>query len=206
MRMSQLAQEAGLPTATVKYYLREGLLHEGRLTSPTQAHYDETHVERLRLIRALVGPAGQSIASTRRILAAIADPPSELDLLGIAHDAVTPRYPAELPTDRARQVVEGLGWNSAHCAPSTLGALQEALDGLEAGGFELSDETLERYASAMMAVAADEIAEIPTDSAEAAARFVILGTVLVEPLLLALRRLAQQTASARRFSGSRQSS
>jgi hypothetical protein len=30
-------------------------------------------------------------------------------------------------------------------------------------------------------------------------RYVVLGTVLVEPLLLALRRLAQQDASRRRF-------
>jgi hypothetical protein len=30
-------------------------------------------------------------------------------------------------------------------------------------------------------------------------RYVVLGTVLVEPLILALRRLADQEASARRF-------
>jgi len=30
-------------------------------------------------------------------------------------------------------------------------------------------------------------------------RYVVLGTVLVEPLLLALRRLAQQSASHERF-------
>ena len=29
--------QAGVPVATVKYYLREGLLHEGELTSATQA-------------------------------------------------------------------------------------------------------------------------------------------------------------------------
>jgi hypothetical protein len=30
-------------------------------------------------------------------------------------------------------------------------------------------------------------------------RYVVLGTVLIEPLILALRRLAQAEASARRF-------
>ena len=34
---------------------------------------------------------------------------------------------------------------------------------------------------------------------EAAGRYTVLGTILVEPLLLALRRLAQTDASARRF-------
>ena len=40
---------------------------------------------------------------------------------------------------------------------------------------------------------------MPTESAEAAVRYVVLGSVLVEPLLLALRRVAEQVASARRF-------
>jgi DNA-binding transcriptional MerR regulator len=199
MRMSELAREADLPVATVKYYLREGLLHEGQLTSPTQAVYDRSHVERLRLVRALVGPAGQSIAATRRILAAIADPPSEYDLLGIAHQAVTPQLESPESTDRALALLDRLGWDSSECAPASLRALEQALDGIEAGGFTLSDETLERYGTAMMGVAVDEVADVPTGSAAEAARFVILGTVLVEPLLLSLRRLAQQSASARRF-------
>ena len=33
----------------------------------------------------------------------------------------------------------------------------------------------------------------------AAVRYVVLGTVLIEPLILALRRVAEQEASARRF-------
>ena len=201
MRMSQLAEAADLPVATVKFYLREGLLHEGRLTAPNQADYDDSHLERLLLVRALVGPAQQSIASTRRILAAIADPPESVyDLLGIAHVAVTPEPdPRHLDAPRAARLLDRLGWDRTGCSPAALSALEAALDGLEAGGFELTDEVLERYATAMMGVAEDEIAEAPTVSAEAAARYVILGTVLVEPLLLSLRRLAQQTASARRF-------
>ena len=33
MRISELARETAVPVATVKYYLREGLLHDGELTS-----------------------------------------------------------------------------------------------------------------------------------------------------------------------------
>jgi hypothetical protein len=44
-----------------------------------------------------------------------------------------------------------------------------------------------------------EVASVPTDSPESAVRDVALGTVLLEPVLLALRRMAQQEASARRF-------
>ena len=49
MRISALATAADLPLATVKYYLREGLLHPGAATSATQASYDDTmHLHPLR--------------------------------------------------------------------------------------------------------------------------------------------------------------
>jgi hypothetical protein len=51
----------------------------------------------------------------------------------------------------------------------------------------------------MRQIAQFEIDNLPTDSPTAAVRYVVLGTVLIEPLILALRRLAEQEASARRF-------
>ena len=71
MRISELSRTSRVPTATIKYYLRERLLHEGRLTSATQAQYDGTHVARLRLIRALLGPAGLSVVKARQVLDAV---------------------------------------------------------------------------------------------------------------------------------------
>ena len=70
---------------------------------------------------------------------------------------------------------------------------------IDAADFALPDGAFERYAEAMLDVATMEIANVPTESAAAAVRYVVLGTVLIEPLLLALRRLAQQEASKRRF-------
>ena len=54
MRIGELSKAAGVPVPTIKYYLREGLLAPGELTSPNQASYGEAHIRRLRLIRALV--------------------------------------------------------------------------------------------------------------------------------------------------------
>ena len=51
----------------------------------------------------------------------------------------------------------------------------------------------------MRQIAEFEIDNVPTDSPTAAVRYVVLGTVLVEPLILALRRIAEDEASARRF-------
>ncbi|MEP6649003.1 MAG: MerR family transcriptional regulator, partial [Lapillicoccus sp.] len=54
MRLAELCAATGVPAATVKYYLREGLLPPGERVSATRADYGPPHVERLRLIRALV--------------------------------------------------------------------------------------------------------------------------------------------------------
>lgn len=54
MRMSELSTRAGVSVATVKFYLREGLLAPGESINAREASYSERHVERLRLIRGLV--------------------------------------------------------------------------------------------------------------------------------------------------------
>jgi DNA-binding transcriptional MerR regulator len=78
VRISELSRNSGVPVPTIKFYLREGLLHEGIRTSATQAQYDESHQARLRLIRALVGPGGCSIATAHRVIEAIENPADRL--------------------------------------------------------------------------------------------------------------------------------
>jgi DNA-binding transcriptional MerR regulator len=201
VRISELAAETGVAVATIKFYLRGHLLHEGALTSPTQAQYDQTHVQRLHLIRALLGPGGLSVAATRELLRHIDDPPeSRHHLLGAAHEAVRRPVPNDLDLTPVRSLIDRWDWRIDHSDYGSQAALSEALTALAAAGFELPDTTLDRYAELMGEVAEIEIAGIPTESMEAAVRYVVLGTVLVEPVLLALRRLAQQDASSRRFS------
>lgn len=200
MRISQLALESGVPVATIKFYLREHLLHDGELTSPTQARYDDTHVQRLRLIGALLGPGGLSVAAARSVLQHISDPPeSTHELLGVAHHAVQRPVPADLDLGYVQELLARWGWHIQAEDWHTRAALADALGGLEAAGFELPPGALDLYARVMAEVAESELAHVPSESLEAAVRYVVLGTVLVEPLLLALRRLAQQDASSRRF-------
>jgi len=170
MRISGLSAQTGVPLATIKFYLREKLLHEGVRTSATQAQYDESHVARLRLVRALLGPAGLSVAAAQRVIRAIEEPPESLhELLGVAATAVA--------------------------GPN----VDNALRALEEAGFELPEGALDVYLDHMRQIAQFEIDNLPTDSPTAAVRYVVLGTVLIEPLILALRRVAEQEASARRF-------
>jgi DNA-binding transcriptional MerR regulator len=200
VRISELSRTSGVPTATIKYYLRERLLHEGRLTSATQAQYDGTHVARLRLIRALLGPAGLSVVKARQVLDAVdaAEAPSN-ELLGIAHGTLVDPADPDRDLSRAEQILHRWGWRVAPEDRDGRAALQDALEGIDAAGFDLPEEVLDGYARAMLDVATTEIDHLPTESPAAAVRYVVLGTVLNEPLLLALRRLAEQHVSTLRF-------
>ncbi|MGM7667612.1 MerR family transcriptional regulator [Microbacterium sp. A93] len=201
MRISELSAQTGVPVPTIKYYLREQLLPEGERSAPTQAAYGETHVQRLRVIRALI-ESGVSVAETRRVLDALNNPPENPhELLGAAHAAITPPVDESLDLTSAQDVVAGLGWTPGMCDDAVLHDVARALQGLERAGFEVPQETMPVYLRSMREIADAEIAGVPTESAEAAVRYVVLGSLLVEPLLLALRRVAQQVASAERFGG-----
>lgn len=201
MRISELARRGGVPVGTVKYYLREGLLPSGELTAATQAWYGDAHVERLLLIRALLGPGGLSIAATRAVLDAVDDPDtSVLDALGAAHHAL-PAPDGDPPPDgldEARGHLGRWGWQIADGSPA-LAVLAGALHALTIARFDTPDELLDRYAHAAAVLAEEDVASVPTGSAAAAVRHVVIGTLLLEPVLLALRRLAQESASGRRL-------
>lgn len=112
MRVSELVACTGVPLATVKYYLREGLLMPGEATSATQARYGEEHVRRLGLVKALAG-AGLPIPRIRKVLQLIDHPDGSLfEVLGQAIGQLPPYL--DIPADpgdypRARAVLEKLG-------------------------------------------------------------------------------------------------
>jgi DNA-binding transcriptional MerR regulator len=203
VRISELAHRTGVPVHTLKYYLREGLLMPGEASSRTRATYDERHVERVRLVRALVEHGGVGIAGVRSILAALdSPPPSRHELLGVAHGILPGGSTGD--TDRDVDVdpgvlalLERLGWE-ADCSP-WVAVLADALARARSAGVTLPLDDLEGYARAMRSVAEVDLTVAErARSAEEAMRVVVLGTVLVDPVLLALRRLAQQAESAAR--------
>lgn len=199
MRISELATASDVPVATIKYYLREQLLPEGERTSATQATYGQAHVARLGVIRALLA-AGVSIAKIRDVVSTLDDPPAgPYGLLGAAHAAVTPPTAGTLDTTRALELYERLGGTPDSCEASLITGIAHALDTLDRAGFVVPTAALDTYLSAARRIAEAEIDAMPTGSPESAVQYVVLGTVLSEPLILSLRRAAQQVVSAERF-------
>lgn len=198
MKISELARSADVSIPTIKFYLRQGLVAPGRALSATRAEYDESHLERIRLIRALVDGAGLSIAAVSTITLALDHPPpSRHELYGIAQRTIPALHGGHPVDDTVRELVAALGWDVDDDAPA-LHALSGALDAAGSAGIHPSPEALERYARASR-----HVAEVDVDlvggapSAGEALTTVVVGTVMLDPVLSALRRLAQEDVSAR---------
>lgn len=199
MRVSELSARTQVPVATLKYYLREGLLHSGTATSRTQAAYDDTHVDRVRLIRALMDAGQLSLSRVQQVLETLDGPPvTRHDLLGTAQRAITPplpKRPDDEWTSTATQFVADHGWQIDDGDP-LLVLLGEQLRVITDADPELADDALlARYAGTADELAAIDMTVVP-DSPDGALRRVVVGTLLSDPLILTLRRLAQQHLSA----------
>jgi DNA-binding transcriptional MerR regulator len=201
MWIAELSRQTDVPVATIKYYLREGLLPSGEAVGATRSRYDETHVRRLRLIRALVESGGLSLARVRGVLAEVDEESRELhDVLGAAHGALIPDDLTATVESRLRvdDLVAAHDWQVFSESPDRM-LLAGALDALEKVGYHLDDDLLEIYAAAAAEIADAEVGQLPSDDRQGMVEATVLLTALGGPVLLALRRLAQQSASARRF-------
>ncbi|MDQ3932959.1 MAG: MerR family transcriptional regulator [Actinomycetota bacterium] len=211
MRISELSRTSGLPVPTIKFYLREGLLPPGDATAPRQADYSEVHTRRLRLIRTLTEIGGIALRDVRTVIEALEDESlSTHELVGVAHKVLGP---GPGPGDQDPDVVEAraevdrfvaeLGWQVSEEAPARR-ALARALGSLRRLGREVDVQAFEPYARVAEEVAAWEVATLSVRRSRAeAVQEVVVGTVVFEAALVALRRLAQAHHSAKRCAGGR---
>ena len=197
MWMAELAARSGLSVATIKYYLREGLLPPGEATGATRSRYDETHVRRLRLIRALSDVAGLRLDTVREVLEDIAAADSWHQAVGSAHTRLATSHAAPA-TEESRARVDDLlarhGWSLGTDSPQRE-VLAHSLDALADLDHPVSDTLLDLYAEAMRPVAEHEVSSVRSADREASAEGAVVGTLLQEPVLLAIRRIAQENAS-----------
>ena len=204
MRIAELSKRSGVPVPTIKYYMREGLVPQGERTSPNQAIYNESHLRRLRLARALIDVGGLPVAVAHDVLQMLDDErPSLHELLGKAQYAATVRKDADIDTEEWRQAeedVRGLiadrGWVILPGGPA-LHSLTETVAMLRRLGLDSYLRLLGSYADAAERLAADEVAHVVAQpDIESMAEVVVVGTVLGDALLVALRRLAQESVSS----------
>ncbi len=222
MRMAELSRTSGVPVPTIKYYLREGLLPAGQLTPPNQARYDQSHVRRLTLIRALTDVGGMSIATARTVLSVIDDPDRTVrQKLGATIGSLGDIQAAEGSdgtdgTDRidridrideehtqAARTVDDLldrrGWRIDDASPARAAAA-EVLARFDRLGHHRVIAALDGYAEAAELAAGTDLDLLAgIEDEDELVETALVGTVLGDALLAALRRLAQEHVSGSRY-------
>lgn len=207
MRVSELSARSGRSIPTIKYYLREGLLPPGRRTAANQADYGDDHLHRLRLVTTLLEVGNLPVATVRAVLAAIDDEGLPMhDVLGAAHRGLAVRGAEQTPSEGLSEAeadvdrfLDRLGWRVGAGAPAKR-ALAGALASLRGLGWDVGTDVFGRYAEVADELAGWELARTPHGASRSrTVEAVVVGTVVFETALMALRRLAQERHSAARF-------
>jgi DNA-binding transcriptional MerR regulator len=203
MKMTELSRRSGTSIASVKYYLREGLLPPGAATGRTQAEYGEGHLRRLRLIRALLDIGGLSVAAARDVFAAI-DNPDLSDHHPLSYNP--PHQPARRDDYQWRgarvevlSLVDRCAWQVPHDSPG-VDFVADAVAAMRALGRDDLLACAPIYAEAAAHVVGHELDVLAArNGPDQIVEALVTGTILGEALLIRLRRLALQDASARRL-------
>lgn len=211
MQVSELVKATGVPLATVKYYLREGLLPSGRRVTARSSEYGEEHVRRLVLLRMLREVGAIPVQRLRELVEAVEAPALSVhEMFGRASDAIAAgarrdEESALVPTAEAAAMVEAvlrrMGWDRVRPEAVDLENLRRVVSQLLGTGlFGLDEEGLAFYAGVADEVARAEIAALPDEDDRAAhLERMVVGTVAFGEILAILRRLAEEQHSAGRF-------
>ncbi|MGW4639663.1 MerR family transcriptional regulator [Sphaerisporangium sp. NPDC004334] len=199
MRIAELSRRADVPVPTIKYYLREGLLPPGERTSHNQARYGEGHLHRLRVIKALIGVGGLSVAATREVLGQMYAPGmSVIDAAGKAQFAMTTPRPViedeawAAATEHTEALIEELGWRVRAANPARR-TLASALATLYRLGQTGQLTLLPEYARAARQVAEADLGLIAREpDSHTMLETAVVWTAVGDLVLSALRRLAQE--------------
>jgi DNA-binding transcriptional MerR regulator len=210
MRIAELSRATGVPVPTIKYYLREGLLPQGEMTSPNQARYGDRHVERLRLVRVLVEIGRLPIATIGDLLRELDTPePNVHHLLGRALKAATAdcldtsQDPLAVPLRTVDEIAKRHDWRVSPNAPARR-AVAEVLDAMRQLGMHELLGHLDDYAALAGEVARVDLATVRTEANPAAMVYsAVIGAILGDVLFAGLRRMAQESESAASFEAGR---
>jgi DNA-binding transcriptional MerR regulator len=200
MQVSELVRASSVPLATVKYYLREGLLPAARKITARSSEYGDEHVRRLTLLRLLREVGSIPVGRLRELVEAVDDPRlTEHEVFARASDAIagSASVPGQEADAEARAVVDRLldaiGWSEVERDCVDVGNLERVVAQIRRTGlFRVDAETLAPYAAAADTIGRTEIELLPAtgDRAVRLERMVV-GTVAYGQVLTILRRLSE---------------
>lgn len=202
MRIAELSERSGVTVPTIKFYLREKLLHPGERSSANQSSYDEAHVARLRLVRALIDVGGLSVASARDVLAAVDEESMPLTwAFGIAQKAI-PDSVAGVDVieggagaSEVDAILARSGWRLEPDNPG-FRLVARVVDTWVGLGRHALLALIPEYTRAAEIIARADLAAVASEPDRAdRVQSVVVGTVMGDVLLAGLRRMAQEQVS-----------
>ncbi|GAB3839445.1 MerR family transcriptional regulator [Kribbella italica] len=239
MRINELAEQSGVAPATIKYYVREGLLPGGERAGYNQVSYDASHLHRIRLLRAMIGMGGLPIALVKQVVAAVDDPERTVhSTLGEAQRAVSAARTgarasardgaragtgvgagtgagagagtgpgagagsaAQAAAGTGTRTETGAGAEAPPAAPDRATSVDEVLTAATDLGHGDIADLLDAYRASAAHLAELELEwlERAGDDLDALTERAVIGTVLGDALLTAVRREAQKQASRTHF-------
>ena len=150
MRIGELAERTGVSRETIHFYLREGLLPRPRKAGRNMAFYEDTHVERLLLIKRLQNERFLPLARIKQLLSGQGG--GDADLVAELQSLVGTPEAGEIKLTAAQiEKARKAGIES----PPELSVLSQAVH--EVGyDFELAVESFAAYVRHMAALERDE--------------------------------------------------
>jgi DNA-binding transcriptional MerR regulator len=203
MQLKELSERTGVSPASIKFYLREGLLPPGRSVHATRAEYAELHVSRLELIQTLRRVVGLNIAQIGSLLRMADDGVPRLELLAAVQRAVlglddVGTEHGDVRTPAGDAVVRFRNWPDV---PSDArNSLNAHLALMESLGVPVTAELLDAYSKAVDAIA--EVNISATTAPEDVNQLIMTAAVgmhLHGQLVLKLLALAHASHAIRRY-------
>ena len=203
MQLKELSERTGISAASIKFYLREGLLPAGESVHATRARYSTRHVSRLRLIHALRSVVGLSIEQIRPLVKLADDGAPRLEILAAVQRTVLGltalnTQNGDVRTRAGDAVVRLRNWPDA---PSDARAALDAhVSLMESLGVPVTTELLDAYSKALDAIADRDInaTAAPEDTNELILTAAV-GMHLHGQLVLKLLALAQASHAIGRY-------
>lgn len=202
MKLRDLAAQTEVSAATIKFWIREGLLPRAPLKNERTAIYGPEHVERLLLIRTLREEFDAPLRRIRELTSLIDRQAPMLEVLELCQSlASSPWLPpaSDAPaepgvTEAVDALISSAGWTPL---PSIArGELERTLANLERQGFGFSAEALLAYAAALQPFAQADLDFVSMGgSPDAVARRTLLGTRAQVSVLVAVNQLAHTSAA-----------
>ncbi len=202
MKLSELAESSGASASTLKHWIRVGVLPAGTLRNKTTAVYDQQHLDRALLIRAMREKHGASLDDVRTITTVIDSNAPVVEVMN-ACQAFIWGTPTDVDTDplytryraRAHELMRRRGWQGYQGAAER--GMAHALAQAAEVGLDYDVDRLMEYADAVEPLAARHVAALGPGSPDViAARMLAVVTARARQLL-AVSNLAHAAVSLR---------